>query len=330
MEENKTDNTEELKNITDGDVAEVSEASEASDKAGSYRILGLDPGVSDDMVKNKYGALLRQYKQKTDEYGVTDEDAAYYEKITRAYDDIMGITHDFSFYDPSSSVPYGLQKFWAKVCAFCDQYNVLLITLGIIVVGAVIFAWQISKNGEEDLRLKFVGAYAAASENTLKSQIDEKSLAVENVQMSFYSVTTETTYDQTSQSQATAFLAQVLSGTLDVVLIDKESFDVYVAQKSFKDIQFLLDEYYAENPDAVRLETFTYSSAEGDEIVVEEGVYGIDVTNTTFFDDMNLMWLYNEEKGQEKSMILAFCHKAEKSEKAEEFAKEIFNAIPAE
>lgn len=301
---------------------------ELSSKENSYKILGLEPGVADNVVKYKYGALLRQYKQKTDEYGVTDEDAAYYEKITRAYDDIMGITHDFSFYDPSSSAPYWLQKFWAKLCAFCDQYNVLLITLGILVIGGIVFAWQITKNGKEDMTLKFVGAYGATSENTLKSQIDEKSQAVENVQLSFYTVTTNTTYDQSSQAQATAFLSQVLSGSLDVVLIDKESFDVYVAEKAFKDIQFLLDEYYAENPDAKKLETFTYSSAEGEEIIVEEGVYGIDVTDSTFFDGTNLSWLYDESKGQEKSMILAFCHKAEKSEKAEEFAKEIFKAVP--
>ena len=306
------------------------EAEEKISKEKCYKILGLEPGVADSVVKNKYGALLRQYKQKTDEYGVTDEDAAYYEKITRAYDEIMGITHDFSFYDPSSSVPCGLQKFWAKLCAFCDQYNVLLIALGILVVGGVIFAWQITKNGKEDMRLKFVGAYGAVSENTLKNQIDTKSEAVENVQMSFYTVTTGTSFDQSSQAQATAFLSQLLAGSLDVVLIDKESFDVYVAEKAFKDIQFLLDEYYAENPDAAKLETLTYSSSEGDEIIVAEGVYGIDVTDSTFFDDTNLVWLYDEAKGQEKSMILAFCHKADKSEKAEEFAKEIFNAIPQE
>jgi len=305
---------------------EVTEDSSSKDK--SYRILGLEPGVPEAVVKNKYGALIRQYKQKTDEYGVTDEDADYYEKITKAYDDIMGITHDFSFYDPSSSVPYGLQKFWAKLCAFCDQYNVLLITLGILVIGAVIFTWQITKNGKEDMTLKFVGAYGAVSENTLKKQIDSKSEAVENVQISFYTVTTGTTYDQSSQAQATAFLSQLLAGSLDVVLIDKESFDVYVAEKAFKDIQFLLDEYYAENPNAAKLETLTYSSVDGDEIVIEEGVYGIDVTDSTFFDDTNLVWLYDEEKGQEKSMILAFCYKADKSEKAEEFAKEIFSAIP--
>lgn len=315
---------EENKNTEVPDNAESSSDS----KEKSYRILGLEPGVPDDVVKNKYGALIRQYKQKTDEYGVTDEDAAYYEKVTRAYDDIMGISHDFSFYDPSSSVPYGLQKFWAKVCAIFDQYNILLITLGILVVGGIIFAVQIVSNGKEDMTLKFVGAFGASSENTLKSQIDEKSQAVENVQLSFYTVTTDTTYDQSSQSQATAFLSQILAGSLDVVLIDKESFDVYVAQKAFKDIQYLLDEYYAENPDAAQLETYTYSSGEGDKVVVEEGVYGIDVTDSAFFDGTNLSWLYDESEGQEKSMILAFCHKAEKSEKAEEFAKELFSAIP--
>lgn len=312
------------------ELTDAQDSSESSSKANSYRILGLEPGVPDNVVKNKYGALIRQYKQKTDEYGVTDEDAAYYEKITRAYDDIMGITHDFSFYDPSSSVPYGLQKFWSKVCAFCDQYNVLLITLGILVVGGIIFAVQIVSNGKEDLTIKFVGAYGAKSENALKDHIDKKSEAVDNVQLSFYTVTTGTSFDQSSQSQATAFLSQLMAGSLDVVLIDKESFDVYVSQKAFKDIQFLLDEYYSENPDAMKLRTYRYASGKGDKVKVEEGVYGIDVTDSAFFEGSNLAWLYDKEHGQDKSMILAFCNNTEKSKKAEAFAKELFREITVE
>ena len=96
------------------------------------------------------------------------------------------------------------------------------------------------------LTIKFVGAYGAKSENALKDHIDKKSEAVDNVQLSFYTVTTGTSFDQSSQSQATAFLSQLMAGSLDVVLIDKESFDVYVSQKAFKDIQFFIKEYFCE------------------------------------------------------------------------------------
>ena len=296
-------------------------------KMSNYEILGLPENAPENVVKKKYGALLRQYKQKSDEYGVTDADVEYYERITKAYDEIMGITHDFSSYDPSSPVPYSVQLIWGKVAAFFGQYNILIITVLLVIIGGIIFFLQVKSNGKEDLSLKFVGAYCTASDSALKDSIDEKSEVIENVQLSFFSVTTETSYDTSSQTQATAFLSQIISGNLDVVLIDKESFDVYVAQQTFMKLDDFVAEYYSTYGTDKELKCYEYESGEDSEVPVEHGIYGIDITYSSFFDDMNLAWMYDEESGQDKSMIFTICYKAKKADKAKEFGTELINLI---
>ena len=52
--------------------------------ADDYKVLGLEEGTPRETVERKYGALLRAYKQRTDEYGATDEDMEYYRTITQA------------------------------------------------------------------------------------------------------------------------------------------------------------------------------------------------------------------------------------------------------
>ncbi len=301
----------------------------SAEKESNYAILGLPDDAPDNVVKNKYGALLRQYKQRTDEYGVTDADVEYYERITKAYDEIMGITHDFSAYNPSSPVPYKIQKIWAKICAFFDQYNILIICVVLVIVGGVIFFFQYRSNGKEDITIKFVGAYASASGKNLKTSIDDKSETVENAQISFYTVTTTTTYDNNSQSQASAFLSQVITGNLDVVLIDKESFDVYVKEKTFMKLDEYVNDYYEEYGTDKKLEVYEYEliPTKEDEHEIEKGIYGIDITDSKFFEGMDFAWLYDESKGQEKTMIFAICHKAKHVEKAEKFGIELLNAI---
>ena len=59
------------------------------EQKSNYEILGLSENADKELVERKYGALLRQYKQRTDEYGATNEDLSYYNEITKAYNEIM-------------------------------------------------------------------------------------------------------------------------------------------------------------------------------------------------------------------------------------------------
>ena len=83
-------------------------------KPTDYETLNLPENAPREMVERKYGALLRAYKQRTDEYGVTEEDLAYYRRITEAYDRLVGTVHDYSDPNPTSMIPYKVRKVYYK------------------------------------------------------------------------------------------------------------------------------------------------------------------------------------------------------------------------
>lgn len=287
----------------------------------NYEILGLPEGSDKKVVEKKYGALLRQYKQRTDEAGVTDEDAAYYETITRAYDSIMGYTHDYSDDDPTSVIPRPIRRAWSKWCIFFDHYRLLLF-LGIFLValGTMIFL-QLRDNRKEDLMVKFVGAYSTLDTKQFHEEVAAKSQTTDYPTISFFTVTTDTVMNPSAQSQATQFYAQLLQGTLDVILLDRESYDVYVEEMAFLPLDAYLDDF-SSLPGYSSDKVLSYEPSE--ESKVPAGVYGIDITECGFFDGTQLDWLHAGE--QKKSMILTICYKTKRKDQALSFAKELMGA----
>lgn len=294
-----------------------------------FAILGIPADSGEDAVKQRYGALLRQYKRRVDEKGTTYEDLAYYNRITRAYDLIMGFSHDYTDDNPTSPVPLKVRRAWGKWCTVFGQYRVAFLLVAVLLCMAIVFIVQIRSNRKEDLVLKFVGAYYSENEKLLMQELNERSETFDSVQFSFFTVTTGTDIlDNTAKTQATAFLSQLMAGSLDVILIDKESFDVYVEESAFLPLDGYLDEYYAETgkrPGGL----YQYAGeADGEDPASAERVtYGIEVSGSAFLDGLPLNWLYDASKGQEKTMIFAICRTSKRPEMAWSFGKELLQKI---
>lgn len=268
--------------------------------------------------------LLRQYKRRVDEKGTTYEDLEYYNHITKAYDTIMGFSHDYSDDNPTSPIPYKVRKAWGKWCTVFDQYKLAFLMAAVILCLGVMFVIQTGKNGEEDIAVKFVGAYMADDEKRLVENLNARAGSFDNVQLSFFSVTTATDeFDSAAKTQATAFLSQLMAGAVDVVLIDKESFDVYVTQTAFLKLDDYIEAYYKKTGDSGKLRIFEYESEEENGVSVEHGIYGIEVSDSAFFNDLGLKWLYDEEKGQEKTMIFTICRTSKRADTAWSFGEEL-------
>ena len=92
----------------------------------NYSILGLSENTDKERVEKKYAMLVKQYKHKTDEYGTTNEDLEYYNKITKAYNEIMGIKADYSDTDPMNIIPYSVRKRFQKFSATIENYKMLI------------------------------------------------------------------------------------------------------------------------------------------------------------------------------------------------------------
>ena len=121
-------------------------------------MLGLPENAPKDMVEKKYGVLIRQYKARTDEHGVMDEDAKYYQTITDAYNRIMGFDPNNYDDNPTSVVPYRIRRFGGKLATLFDQYKLVLMIVVFVIAAAVIVIVQSRTATEYDLNIKFIGS----------------------------------------------------------------------------------------------------------------------------------------------------------------------------
>ena len=292
-----------------------------------YEILGLPENASKDLVEKKYGVLLRQYKSRTDEYGVTDEDANYYASITAAYNHIMGLDPTDMDDNPTSVIPYPVRRFWGKICTLAEQHRLIIVTAIVLIVLGVIIVMQLKTNTEYDINVKFIGSFNTLDTVKFSQKLADKSDSVETASVSFYTVTTDSGYTPNLMAQATQFQSQLIYGQLDIIFMDAEGFLSYKREKAF----YRLDDILQTEPFVGKTEAadwITYET-EYDEKGIpqgpESGIYAIDITDTDFFDDMDLEWLYDEEAGQEKSLYVAIAGTTKHPEKAKAFLAEILN-----
>lgn len=292
-----------------------------------YEILSLPEDASRELVERKYGALLRAYKQKTDEYGVTDEDLAYYEKITGAYDRLTGTVHDFSDPNPTSVIPYRVRKFFYKLSANLDHYKFILVGLLMIAIIAIIVWVQIKEVRKDDLHIKFVGAFAAADQSLFIQEVNKKSDVIQSPDISFFTVTSQTAPgDSQAENAALQFRMQFMSGAIEVIFIDQDNFDVYLNELVFMDLTDFLKEHEGD----AGFENLALQRHEntGEEDRVPTGIYGIEFTElgSRYFEDTSLTWMNDYIKGQERSMILGICRTAKEPEAAQNYVVELLES----
>lgn len=294
-------------------------------KENNYSILGLSDNTDKERVEKKYAMLIKQYKHKTDEYGTTDEDLEYYKKITKAYNEIMGISEDLSDNDPMNIIPYSIRKKAQRFSASIENYKMLIFGVLLLCVIVLLVFLQVKDSFKEDISIKFVGSFASgyseSEDGYIDIQIKDKSEIVEAPLVSFFTVVDgETTLlDSTAKNAAVQFRTEFTTGALDIIIIDKENLDVYIDQLVF----LKLDDFIEENKSLQgfdNLELYTYENSGEEKDYTESGIYAIEISDMTFFDGMNLDKRYNEER---QTMYLAIARTSKRPELAEAFAIEI-------
>ena len=295
----------------------------------NYEILGLPENAPLEIVEKKYGALIRQYNQRTAEHGATYQDIEYYRSITKAYDELTGKNHDLSDENPGSVIPYKVRKKLGKIGAFFSTYKLLFLFIGLVIALIVIFFLQRNVK-KEDLYIKVLGAYGSKNTDALCEEIDKKSNVTDSSLINFFTVTTSTEYSQAKESEATQFIAQYRAGYIDVILTDKESYEAYVDDFVFLKLDDFLEQHKGEAA-FEGLSYYTYEKpADGTGREPESGIYGIDITECHFFDGMQFEWYYDLEKGQQKTLILTLARSSKRPEKAREFAIELIESLKQE
>lgn len=210
----------------------------------NYEILGLPENAQIKDVERKYGALIRQYKQRVDEKGATYEDLEYYRTITQAYDEITGKKHDLTDENPTSIVPYKIRRRFEIIDAHLRQYYFVIFIAVILVTMGILFYLQNKDKAKNDFTLKFVGAFSSQNPIAFSEELASKTDVFEYPAVSFFTVTTDTQFSPDVYRESDSFFAQLRVGrVLDVILLDKESYDIYVKQAAFLPLDDILEEY---------------------------------------------------------------------------------------
>ncbi len=298
----------------------------------NYEVLGLPENATLEDVERKYGALIRQYKKRVDEKGQTYEDLEYYRAITKAYNELTGKNQNLEDDNPTSIIPYSVRKRFEIIQAHLSQYYFAIFAVILLLAMGTLFILQYRDNRKTDFGIKFVGAFSVANPTDFNEEIVKRSKVTKYPVISFFTVTTETQLTPAVQSQATSFLSQLMVGkNLDVILLDKESYDAYVRQGAFLALDDILKEYSdREWYDSLRKFDYKLNPDIEEGMQPVEAVYGVDVTNTTFFDGTSLEWLHDVDKGQEKVMILTIARTSMNKEKAIDFMIEILDTMKLE
>ncbi len=292
-----------------------------------YETLNLPENAPKELVERKYGALLRAYKQRTDEYGVTNADLAYYQRITEAYDRIVGTVHDYSDPNPTSIIPFKVRRVFYKLSANLEHYKFLLLGILMVTVLGLIAYFQFTSVEKHDLNIKFVGAFATTEHSNLTMELNEKSEVTRVPDITFFTVSEDTEYNGDSQDAALQFRMQFTSGAIDVVFIDKENFDVYKNEPVFLELSDFL-ELNKGKPGFDNLTLIEYES-KGEQGNPPSGIYGIEFTElgSRYFEGTQLSWLNDYFDDQERSMILTICRRAQNLDRAQSYAAEIIQSL---
>ena len=301
--------------------------SDKSKKQSNYEILGLSENADKALVEKKYISLVREYRDKTNEYGTTNEDLKYYNKITKAYNDIMGISGDYSDTDPMSIIPYSIRKKWSKVSYFFENYKMII--CGVILLTAIVIMtiFQIKDSDNDDITIKFVGSfttgYADSQDGYIDAQIAKKSDVVDAPIVSYFTVVEgETTLlDSNAKNAAVQFRSEFTTGALDVIIIDKENLDVYINQLVFLKLDDFIEEH-KNDKGFENLELYEYKNSGEERDYTEDGIYAIEISNMAFFDGMNIVKKYPEER---QTMYLALARTSKRPDIAEALAVEIIS-----
>ncbi|MBE7056083.1 MAG: hypothetical protein E7388_01405 [Ruminococcaceae bacterium] len=301
-----------------------------------YEILGLPENAPKDVVDRKYGVLIKQYKARTDEHGVMDEDAKYYQTITEAYYRIKGIDPKNMDDNPTSVIPYSVRRFFGKIATLFEQYRLVWIIVVVVVGLGIMTIVQMNTVTVYDLNIKFIGSFDTLNEADFSMKISDKSEVSDSAAASFFTITTQSGYTPQNLTAATQFETQLIAGAIDVIFMDEEGWNSYKNDKAFYKLDDLLkEEKFLKLKDKIKVIDYevTYDK-EGRPNGPPSGIYAIDITETKYFDDFKdsckLEWLYDEEAGQPKTLYVAICGTANNLETAKEFLYEILTYEPTE
>lgn len=286
-------------------------------KEKAFEILELNPGATKDEVSKRYGILTKKFKSmEKDERGYTLDD------ITRAYNLLMGITYIDKEEEARQKAlrehppllarilkvdPVKLENFF--------HYYKLYILVSIALVIFLIFSIRSCMNQvKPDFTIVCFGKVYCQDQTSAQNSVKERLPEIQAPSVQFLSsIPDDAQYEYATQMK---FVAMIAAKEIDLVIMDRENFDMYVAQGMFIPLDARLSELGFPEESLVEGQEIVDETDDSEPVYGPSYVYGIDITGNEFLTENGI---YAD------SAVVGIIGNTDNTDKAFEFIRTLKN-----
>lgn len=287
------------------------------DKKKALDIMELSPDATKDDISKRYGILTRKFRIiEKDERGYTIED------ITRAYNLLMGITFIDKNEQERQKALRENPPFLARILKVDPvklenffHYHKLHIIISIVVVVLLFFSIRSCVNQiPTDFTMVFYGDIYGQDQTAVETDVKERLPGIVAPSVQFISsVAEDPQYQYASQMK---FVAMIAASEVDIVIMDKDTFELYMVRGMFLPLDDKIDELGFPEESYIEGSEIIEETEDGEQIKGPSQVYGIDISENKFIKDSNIY---------AKSAFVAIVRNSERMDRAFEFINSLNN-----
>ncbi|ANX02255.1 hypothetical protein CSTERLE_12075 [Thermoclostridium stercorarium subsp. leptospartum DSM 9219] len=283
----------------------------------ALEILELSPDATKDEVSKRYSILTRKFKTlEKDERGYTLND------ITDAYNLLMGITYVDKEEEERQKRLRENPPLLARILRvdpiklenFFHYYKIhMLVGLAVIVI--LFFSIRSCINRvDPDFTIVCYGNIFAADQTAVEENVKERVPGITTPSVQFLAtVSDDPQYVYASQMK---FVAMIAAKEIDIIIMDRENFDINASQGIFLSLDELADELGFPEESYMRGSEIIDETEDGNVIKGPEQIYGIDITGSEFIKNNNI---------HAESAIVAIARNTQRMDSALEFIRSLGN-----
>ncbi len=282
-------------------------------------MLGVKEGASISEIEKRYAIILRKYRADSSDDKLSDDD---FNKITEAYNLLMGYNYEAKDEKIKQKKPNPvLQKLGINEDKLKNNlyYFRIHIIVGIIILATVIFSVRGCVNRvDPDLYLVFMGEIYCSETEQLEEDIISKIPGVEAVSIENILISRAQEKQDPQVQMAMLQKAGVLMavGDVDVFILDNINFEKFAKQGAFIKLDEIVSKLNLEE-DKVYEGKIEEEDKEGRISIVDEGIYGIDVSDSKILAD---------SKTAGKEMIAVISIRSKHYDNSVEFIKQLIQS----